>query len=107
MRASCCPWSACWSAAFLTAVSFAGCAARPQPPAQAKLEFTRVPEARLGGPKDMDVIEGRVTGAGRGQRIVLFARTDTWWVQPFAERPFTSIAADSVWKGQTHFGSEY
>jgi len=66
-----------------------------------------VPPAGQGSPDILHAIEGRVTGARRGQRIVLFARSGVWWVQPVAERPFTDIEADSKWKNNTHPGSAY
>ncbi len=55
----------------------------------------------------MEKISGRVTGAHPGQRIVLFARSGTWWVQPFSNKPFTPIGKDSVWGTSTHMGTEY
>jgi len=71
------------------------------------LEFTTVPIATEGGPTRVEPIEGRVTGARAGQRIVLYARSGGWWVQPLANEPFTPIAADATWKNKTHLGTEY
>jgi hypothetical protein len=71
------------------------------------IEFTRLPPAGQGSPDLLDAIEGRVTGARPGQRIVLFARSGVWWVQPLAEQPFTEIQPDSTWKNSTHPGSAY
>jgi hypothetical protein len=71
------------------------------------IQFTKLPPAGEGSPEKLDAIEGRVTGAQPGQRIVLFARSGFWWVQPFADRPFTSIRPDSTWTGSTHPGSAY
>jgi hypothetical protein len=71
------------------------------------IEFTRVPEANDGGPDKADTIEGRVTGARAGQKIVLFAKSGVWWVQPFIDEPFTTIQPDSTWKSPTHYGTEY
>jgi hypothetical protein len=71
------------------------------------IEFTRLPPAAQGSPDLTDTIEGRVTGALPGQRIVLYARSGVWWVQPFANRPFTAIQADSKWKNSTHPGNAY
>jgi PAS domain S-box-containing protein len=48
------------------------------------------------------VIRGRP-----GQRIVLFAQWGNWWVQPLADRPFTTIGPDSKWRNVTHFGLQY
>jgi hypothetical protein len=55
----------------------------------------------------LDVIEGRVKGAKPGQLIVVFARSEVWWVEPRLGRVFTQIQADSTWKTQTHLGTEY
>src|SRR6266567_6592338 len=82
-----------------------GC--RPQDTHSApSIEFTSVPRADAGGPQSEAVIEGRVIGARGGRQIVLFARSivGVWWVQPFADRPFTAIQSDSKWKNSTHLG---
>jgi hypothetical protein len=71
------------------------------------IEFTRIPEAAEGGPDKIDTIEGRVQGAKPGQRLVLFARSGSWWVQPLAEQPYTTIEADLTWRNATHLGLEY
>lgn len=71
------------------------------------IEFTKLPPAGEGSPQKVDPIEGRVSGAQAGQRIVLFARSGFWWVQPLADQPFTAIQANSTWKGSTHPGSAY
>jgi hypothetical protein len=71
------------------------------------IEFTRIPLADEGGPDKIDVIQGRVVGARSDQQIVLFARSGVWYVQPFADRPFTPIQPDSGWRSTTHFGTEY
>jgi len=78
-----------------------------EPRVEPSIEFTRIPLAGEGGPDKLDTIEGRVTQAGPGQRIVLFARWGPWWVQPLANQPFTGIRSDSTWSNSTHFGTEY
>jgi len=55
----------------------------------------------------MDYIQGRASGAQPGQQIVLYAHSGTWWVQPFANQPFSKIQPDSTWKNSTHLGTEY
>lgn len=57
----------------------------------------------------LDRVEGRVSGARpeQQQRIVLYARSGNWYVQPFTDQPFTSIEADSSWRNTTHLGTEY
>jgi hypothetical protein len=71
------------------------------------LEITRVPVASLGGPDQMDVIEGRVRNARPGEQIVLYAHSGVWWIQPLANQPYTKIQSDSTWNNLTHLGTEY
>jgi hypothetical protein len=76
-------------------------------PAEPSIEFVTVPEAAAGGSDRMAPISGRVTGARSGQRIVLFAKSGIWWVQPLTVQPFTDIEPDSTWKNTIHLGTEY
>lgn len=71
------------------------------------IEFTSIPPAHRGGTQDLDVIKGKVTGAKTEHRIVLYARSGAWYVQPYADQPFTNINADSTWSSTTHLGTEY
>jgi hypothetical protein len=79
------------------------------PPADVtpSIHFTKVPVFTEGGPNRLEPIEGRVVGARDGQRIVLFARSGGWWVQPMANEPFTAIQPDRTWRNSTHLGTEY
>ena len=79
-------------------------AAPVKDPGQPWIEFTVVPPAGHGNPVILKAIEGRVTGAKPGERIVLYAQDGVWWVQPSVEEPFTDIQPDSRWKGTTHPG---
>jgi len=81
-----------------------GCGPKQQAPS---IELTQVPVADAGGPVQMDFISGRVHGAGPGQRIVLYAHSGTWWVQPTAKDPFTQVQPDRTWRNATHLGTEY
>jgi hypothetical protein len=83
-----------------------GCVQRPAP-VQPTVELTTVPEATAGGTDKMARIAGRVTGAGPGHRIVLYTKSDVWWVQPLTVQPFTTVQADSTWENTIHLGSEY
>src|SRR5262249_34012975 len=76
-----------------------GCRARHTEP---YIEFTRIPPAEEGGPEKLDLIEGRVVGAHDQLQIILYARSGQWYVQPFADQPFTQIQADSKWRSTTH-----
>lgn len=58
-------------------------------------------------PDMLDSVEGRVSDARPGQRIVLYARSGAWYVQPRYEQPFTEIQPDSTWRNTTHLGTEY
>jgi hypothetical protein len=91
---------------FLFLLTLAGCG-NSRVRAAPSLSFTRVPPASEGSDNELDPIEGRASGTSAGQRIVLYARSGDWWVQPFADKPFTRVQADSTWKGQTHPGTHY
>ena len=71
------------------------------------IEVTRIPVASIGGPDQMDEISGRVQNASAGRQIVLYARSGVWWIQPFANQPFTRVQPDSTWKSFTHLGTDY
>ena len=84
-------------------VLLTGCSRQDRP----TVAFTQVPVADRGGPDRMDTISGSVTGAKPGQRIVLYALANRWYVQPIVEAPFTSIQPDNTWKARTHLGADY
>ena len=60
------------------------------------ITFTKVPPAAKGGPDVVDTMEGLVTGVRPGQRLVIYARSSVWWVQPGPNMPFTPIREDST-----------
>jgi len=76
-------------------------------PGKPSIELTLVPPADKGGTQTLDTISGRVTGAQSGQRVVLFARSGAWYIQPYADQPFTDIRPDGAWTNSTHLGTEY
>ena len=72
------------------------------------IEFTRVPIAGADDPGKTEEISGRVVGGEPGQQIVLYSKGEAaWWVQPFANQPFTKIRPDSTWESWTHPGTQY
>jgi hypothetical protein len=71
------------------------------------IEFTAIPEADWGGSGIVENIQGHAKGFKTGQRIVLFAKNGSWWVQPSDGAPFTAIRPDSTWKSSVHLGTEY
>ena len=93
-------------ALLFVSILFAGCGSRQRFPAPS-IEFTRVPPAVEGGPDKLDVIQGRVVSARPGEKIVLYAKSGTWWVQPLVGEELTKVQADSSWVNSTHLGTEY
>jgi hypothetical protein len=91
---------------FLACTIGAGCDAA-RPPAEPSIVLTRVPPKGDGSADKLEPIEGRVAGGAPGNRVVLFALSGVWWVQPLAEQPFTTIQTDSTWKSLTHPGTAY
>lgn len=83
-----------------------GCKSR-ESSANPTIEFTKIPPAAQGGRERVDTIAGRVRNARPGQQIVIYAHSGQWWVQPWAERAFIPIKADSTWSMETHLGFEY
>lgn len=71
------------------------------------ITFTRIPQTDPAGSASHDIIEGRVTGASAGQKIVLYAKTGQWWVQPLVDQPFTALRPNFQWTNATHLGSHY
>jgi hypothetical protein len=77
------------------------------PAVKPTIAFTKVPPFQDGSSDKLDVIEGKATGARPGQRVVLYAQSGEWWVQPYATDPFTPVQPDSTWKSRTHPGLAY
>ena len=71
------------------------------------IEFTKIPPAAQGGRERVDTITGRVTGWHPGQRMVVYAKSGPWWVQPWPDKPLIPIQTDSTWSTSTHLGFEY
>lgn len=88
------------------AVVLSACGRRAAPDAPT-LTVTQVPAAATGGAERMEEIAGQVVGAGAGDRVVLYARSGVWWVQPLVAEPFTTIDPNGRWRASTHLGTEY
>lgn len=71
------------------------------------IEFTRIPQTNPDGSALNDIIEGRVTGASPDQKVVLYAKTGKWWVQPLVDQPMTDIRPNFKWTNATHLGTHY
>jgi hypothetical protein len=71
------------------------------------IEITEVPRKGAGS-EVMETIAGKVSGVKIKEcKVVVFARTDTWYVQPFIGSPDTSINDDNTWRTDTHLGFQY
>ena len=74
---------------------------------QPSIEITSRPPADKGGGHELDEIRGVVRRVSSQQRVVLYARSGAWYVQPFADQPFTDLNPDFTWSNKTHLGTEY
>src|SRR4051812_37754855 len=97
-----------WAAVILPAfVVLSLVACRSSSDSKPVIEFTEVPVAGAGGPGRMTSISGKTFGAGAGDMIVLYAKSQRWWVQPFADKPLTPVGSDGTWTTKIHLGTEY
>ena len=71
------------------------------------IEFSKIPPAAQGGRERVDTIAGRVRNARKGQQVVIYAHSGTWWVQPWPDHALIPIQADSTFSTETHLGFEY
>ena len=67
-----------------------------------------VPRRGKGGDEDTATIGGTASGVDFSKhKVVVYARTDKWYVQPLITQPYTNIADDGKWETDTHLGQEY
>jgi hypothetical protein len=75
--------------------------------AKPHIEITSVPPKGAGGER-MERISGSVSGADTQKcKVVIFAHTDVWYVQPYDTDPHTPINDNGHWENDTHLGREY
>lgn len=73
-----------------------------------EIRITQVPPNDVGGPDKVDMIAGTTSGArGSEYKVVLYTRTDRWYVQPTADNPYTTIDDKGKWQSETHLGRTY
>jgi hypothetical protein len=59
-------------------------------------------------PDDMGPFDGKASAANlKDCKVVLYARGDKWYVQPWIDSPETVIQADGSFSSTTHGGFEY
>jgi hypothetical protein len=80
----------------------AGC--RSAPPS---ISFVTIPPAGRGGKLQTADIAGKVTGAKKGQHILIFAKTDVWWFQSGDQLSYAEIQRDGSWWKSIHLGRQY
>lgn len=102
----CCLRTVLLLVAWTGALWISGCH-RQSPVSTPVVEFTTIPPAAQGGRERVETISGRVSGARPGQQIVVYARSGPWWVQPWPDKAFIPIKANSTWSTDTHLGFEY
>ena len=72
-----------------------------------RIQITLVPP-RGEGSDSNGTIGGKVSGVNPKEcKVVIFARTDKWYVQPTSASPHTPIGEDGQWETDTHLGYEY
>ena len=89
------PSGACLAIVLMTAVVL-GCGVQRHPN-KPSIEVTAIPDADIGGRPVLQTITGRVTRAGPGDQIALYARSGDWYVQLWIDQPFTKIQTDPTW----------
>jgi hypothetical protein len=71
------------------------------------IAITQVP-AKGAGETEVQTIAGTVGGVKiKDCKVVIFAYTNTWYVQPYIDSSDTSINEDNTWRNDTHLGSKY
>lgn len=93
--------------ALLCSVALLGGCTRKKEVRKPSILLGPLPSAVLGGPDPLGRVTGKVVDGEPGMEIVLYARSDAWYVQPFKKNPFTTIAEDGSWSNITHLGLEY
>lgn len=75
---------------------------------ESRILFTQVPQWDVGDLNQEDVIEGTVSGAHPGQKMVLYSKNaGLWWLQPRLSSPFTPILPHGVWRNEVHLATDY
>jgi hypothetical protein len=89
-------------------LALAGCHAGAKQDVEPKILFTQVPQWSLGDENQQDVMEGTVSGARQGQRLVIYSKIGgLWWLQLSLASPFTEILPDHEWRNEVHLATDY
>jgi len=72
-----------------------------------EIKITEVPP-KGAGPDRVERIAGTVSGVNTKEcKVIVFAQTDTWYVQPYIETSDIEIKNSNTWQTDTHLGSQY
>jgi hypothetical protein len=90
----------------------AACAAVPslaQTVRHPSIKITKGPPFDLkGGEETMAPIAGTCAGVAPADcKVLIYSRTNTWYVQPYAASPYTAVDPDHNWHADIHLGAEY
>jgi hypothetical protein len=79
------------------------------PAGHPKIEITLAPPSSEGGSKNMNLIQGVVSGpTPSGSRVVIYSFAGSiWWVQPTADEPYTQVGKTGNWSAVIHLGQVY
>ena len=72
------------------------------------IKLTTIPPAGEGDPDKTHLIGGIAHAQDLSDcKVVVYAHTNTWYVQPTTANPYTAIGSGGNWKTSTHPGTEY
>lgn len=72
------------------------------------IKLTTIPPAGEGDPNKTHLIGGVAHSNNLSDcKVVVYAHTNTWYVQPTTANPYTVIGSSGNWKTSTHPGAEY
>jgi hypothetical protein len=72
-----------------------------------KITISQMPTAPPGEQLAEKNIEGSVSNAPKGSRIVIYALGDQWYLQPWTYTPFHAYSSSGKWSSETHGGYEF
>jgi hypothetical protein len=94
--------------AVITIVLMAATLVMGQRSAGPSIRITTIPAAGEGDPNRTHLIGGVAHADNLSDcKVVVYAHTDTWYVQPTVASPYTVIGSSGNWKTSTHPGAEY
>ncbi|MCG3145088.1 MAG: hypothetical protein HONDAALG_02629 [Gammaproteobacteria bacterium] len=81
---------------------------KPGPLGQPTIRILTAPSYNPLGGGPPEEITGVVSGVESERfRVVVYALTDYWYVQPLTDAPFTDISQDGSWSTHSHLGTKY